>query len=63
MRGMKLKQYMAENDLTETDMAKKLKRHRSIVGKYCADKVTPTLKMALKIEKLTKGAVTVQDWI
>jgi plasmid maintenance system antidote protein VapI len=62
MRGMKLKQYMIDNNLTEADLAKKLKRHRSIIGKYCAEKVTPTLKMALRIEKITKGAVTAQDW-
>ena len=59
---MKLDQYMTENKVFEVNLAQKLKKHRSVIGRYRRGEVTPSLKVAKAIQKITKGAVTMEDW-
>ena len=62
MRFMKLAQYMSENKIIEAVLAKKLNKHRSVIGRYRSGKVIPPLRIAKAIQKITKGAVTMEDW-
>lgn len=60
---MKLKQYLKENYIQQKALIDKLGISPSYVNSLVHGRATPSISMAFAIEKLTKGKVTVYDWL
>jgi transcriptional regulator with XRE-family HTH domain len=60
---MKLKEYLALKDMTDSQFSDVLGKDRSVVTKYRLGTVTPPLEVIAKIEKATNGAVSFQDFL
>jgi len=61
--GMTLEHYRRANDLTMRELAKKLGLSLGFTSDLTKRKATCSLDVAVKIEKLTKGAVSCRDLI
>jgi hypothetical protein len=59
----KLLEYLIENGIGQNFFGKKLKTSQSVIFRILRKGQMPTLKLALAIEKQTKGKVTVYDWL
>ena len=59
----KLERWLVDNDMTQTELAKKLGTTRQAVSSWCVGRVMPGLFYALAIEELTKGAVELELWL
>lgn len=59
---MKLEQYLSDKDIKHSDFADTLGVSQVTVTRYANGKRRPSLKMALKIEEVTKRKVRVSDW-
>jgi len=58
---MDLDKWLEQNAITKTDFARKLGLSLASVSRLAAGLQTPSLATALKIEKITGGAVTGAD--
>ena len=58
----KLKAYMERNNLNAEGFARKIKKPTPSLYAWLRGSSTPALKTAIRIEKATKGEVTVYDW-
>lgn len=58
-----LKAYMKDNKLTVVDLAKRWKTPNITVYAWARGSATPSLRNALRIERLTRGDITVYDWV
>jgi hypothetical protein len=59
----KLLEYLLENGIGQNFFGKKVKCCQSSMCRILRKGQMPTLKLALAIEKQTKGKVTVYDWL
>ena len=59
---MKLEKYMADNQLTDEAMAKRLGKDRSVVSRYRRGEVTPPPDVIREIQRVTERAVQFNDW-
>lgn len=59
---MKLKTYLSTTGTSHSAFAEKLGVSQVTVTRYANGERSPSLKMALKIEDLTKRKVKVSDW-
>ena len=58
---MWLKDYLESRQLTYKEFAKMIGVHVTTISNYINFKRTPALWVALRIEEMTKGKVTVED--
>lgn len=58
---MKLKTWMKRNGITFRDMGIKVGVGHTSIYKYCSGDRTPKYNTAVKIEKITKGDVSVKE--
>ena len=58
---MKFSEWQKQNQYTNTELAKKLGIHVSYITHIHAGRKKPALGLALKIEQLTRGKVTVEE--
>jgi transcriptional regulator with XRE-family HTH domain len=63
MLRMTLKDWMQKEGLTQPEAAKRLGASQQDVSRWVLGKNEPTLRMALSIEKKTRGAVTAADLV
>lgn len=61
--SMTLREWRLEQKLTQADVAKKLGTDQAQVAKWELGTHSPTLESALKIQKITEGAVTPADLV
>lgn len=59
----KFAEWMVANDKKQVSTALKIGISQSTLSDILASKQLPSLKLAYEIEKYTKGAITVYDWI
>jgi DNA-binding XRE family transcriptional regulator len=59
----KFAEWMKCNDKIQKGVAEKLNIAPSTLYLILANRQTPSLKLAYDIEKLTKGKVTLYDWL
>ena len=59
----KLLEYLIENGIGQNYLAKKVGCGQATMYRILRNGVIPSLKLALAIEKQTKNAVRVYDWI
>lgn len=55
---MELRNWIKENQLTQEEMANRLKIHYSLLSRIITKKRKPSLKLASLIEEATNGAVS-----
>ena len=60
---MDLKAYLKSRGMTANEFAKIAGLSKSGMSKYLSKNRLPDLLIAVKIEKITKGAVTIEDMI
>jgi transcriptional regulator with XRE-family HTH domain len=60
---MTLKEWMQKEGLTQSEAAKRLGASQQNISNWALGKNEPTLRMALAIEKKTRGAVTAADLV
>lgn len=60
--GMKLADWLAREGLTQTDFAAKLDKGASYVSQLCRGVLWPGRDVVAEIARLTKGAVTANDF-
>ena len=60
---MKLKNYLASENITDAVFAKTLGKDRSAITKYRSGKITPPLDVIAMIDKITKGSVSFRDFL
>lgn len=58
-----LRAYLSEHGIRQEDFAAQLGTSQSTVSKVVAGRLTPTLRLAVKIEQLTCGLVPVKSWV
>lgn len=58
---MKLKEYLKKNNINYRTLAKQLDVHYQSVFRLANESTPPSLKLAKKIENLTKGEVSIMD--
>lgn len=59
---MTLKEYLKKNGIMQNFFADKVGTTPSVIDRLIRLGYVPTLKLALAIEKETKGKVSVHDW-
>ena len=59
---MKLKTYLEIKGMSQDEMAKTLSITPAMVCYITSGKRNPGLKLALKIQRITKGKVRPEDW-
>lgn len=57
-----LRQYLAENGLTQAAFAERIGVLQATVSKLCGDDPAISAEMAVKIERETGGIVPVESW-
>ena len=60
---MLLKDYLDTNRINTATFAKDLKVSRQMAGNYVKGISLPTIPMIIRIEEVTGGSVTANDWI
>lgn len=60
---MQLRKYLEENGIRHTFVAKKIGTEPSHLCRWLSGEVAPRLEAIVAIEELTKGQVTIHDWI
>lgn len=60
--GMKLAQYLDTKGISQTEFASRIGVTQVAVSRYVSGDRTPSLRLILRIEKVTKGAVKPKDW-
>jgi len=58
---MKLRDYLHFNRISATELAKKLGVHANYLRLISCEKTEPSLELAVKIELITDGEVTIRD--
>lgn len=58
-----LREYAKANGLTQERLAKKLGVTQGVVSSLMTNRNRPSLELAVKIERLTDGAVPARSWI
>lgn len=56
------KRYLEESGTSHAEIARKLKVTRAGVYYWSRGRGVPNLKVAIKLEKITKGRVSVYSW-
>lgn len=59
---MKLGDWLKKYKKTQTWFAKQMKTDQGHVSEWVNGKVMPSMKMVIRIEKVTKSAVSFHDW-
>lgn len=59
---MKLKTWLRQVKMQQQDFAKKVPLNEQHLSRLVTGKVNPSMKTARRIEELTEGAVTPNDW-
>ena len=59
---MKLAKYLTAKEISQAAFAKTIGVTQVAVSRYAQELRTPSLHTIWKIEKATKGAVSVKDW-
>jgi len=60
---MKLNQYLVENAMSQKEFAARLGVCQATDHKYLYKSTVPSGMRMMQIHKMTKGAVSVQDWM
>lgn len=60
---MKLEDWMAQAGITDTQLATKVGRDRSVIAKLRAGKTMPSLQVLAAFERLSEGQVTARDFL
>jgi transcriptional regulator with XRE-family HTH domain len=60
---MLLREYLSQNNLSQAAFGSIIGTSQAAVGRYALGERTPLLGMAVKIEKITDGAVSYQDML
>jgi DNA-binding XRE family transcriptional regulator len=58
----KLTKYMRENNITNKNLARRLRVCPAAVYTWTSGKSTPNVVTAVRLHKLSEGAVSVYDW-
>jgi len=58
---MKLHEYLYSTKTTQAEFAKLLRKSQTLISGYSSGSLLPPRATALKIVKVTKGAVTLSD--
>jgi len=58
---MNLKEWQHQNNITDTELARRVGVHQSTVCHYHAGRRRPSPEVALKIEEVTGGEVTMKE--
>ncbi len=59
----KMKLYLKEKKMTQKEFSKRHSISESVLSRSVAGKTIPTLKVALQIERATRGKVKARDWV
>ena len=59
----KLSEWIDARELTREQVAQRLEIGRTYLDKLCRAQSRPSLELALKIDKMTDGAVPATDWL
>lgn len=60
---MTLHEFLEKNEMTEAEFAAKIGKNQTTVGRYKRLEHFPSVKMILKIERVTDGKVKYKDWV
>ena len=60
---MKLKQYLKENGILQKFLVEKIGISANHVNALVHERTKPSIDVAFAIEKITKGQVTLYDWV
>lgn len=60
---MKIKEYLEDNGIKQCFLAKKLKVSQAMLSTWLNGRTVPSMQNAWNVEKITKGAVKMADWI
>ena len=60
---MRLNQYLVSKNITQKDFAEKLGVCQATIHKYLYKDTVPSGKRIMQIHSLTKGKVTVTEWM
>lgn len=60
---MNLKEYLVSNGIVHSYFAKQIDTTSPQLSMWLSGKAKPRLESIVKIEEITKGKVTVRDWI
>lgn len=58
-----LRTFLSENDETQAEFAERIGVSQGTVSKLCKGLISPSLPLALKIQRVTGGKVTVESWM
>lgn len=61
-QGARLRQWRKERELTQKELAEKLGIQQGSLAAYETDARKPRIDVAARIERETKGEVTMQGW-
>ncbi len=59
---MQLYQYLNDENISQTDFSEKIGVTQPTLSRYVNGDIIPSVIIAYKIEKVTKGAVTCKEW-
>lgn len=62
MQLKKINQYIKRNNLNCAKLAKKLGVHRGTVYSWLTGRSAPGVVVAVKLDKISRGEVSVYDW-
>jgi transcriptional regulator with XRE-family HTH domain len=60
---MNLKEYLTKKNISQEDFARSIGLSQPYISQLVNSERLPSLKVASKIETLTKGSVLATDWI
>jgi len=60
---MLLRKWLAEKNIRQADFAVMIGVRQSMVSQLASGKRQPSLELTLKIEQVTRGKVTLSDWV
>ena len=61
--GMDLEYWLIENNLSQSDFAKKLEINRTHLNRLVRRRTAPSKKLAIRIQQLTQGGVSAIDML
>lgn len=60
--GKRLRRWLKSQNVTQAELAERLGCGKSFVCALCAGRKRPSLTLAIRLERLTLGAVRCVDW-
>ena len=58
-----LRAFLLESNETQAEFAERIGVSQGTVSKLCKGLISPSLPLALKIQRVTDGKVTVESWM